>query len=150
MVEIKRTDRYEDAYEIAKALSEYFNEGGLKLIKESVKNEVLYGAFEGDKMIGFTTYKILNPEAIELSFIGILPDYRGKGTGSFFVQETLKEIGSGYKVCEVKTLAETVEDENYARTRNFWRKQGFIPIEIIDPYPGWDPGNPCQILVRLL
>lgn len=49
-------------------------------------------------------------------------------------------------ICYVKTLAETVEDTGYKKTREFYKKLGFNTLEIIDPYPGWSAGNPCQIL----
>ena len=52
----------------------------------------------------------------------------------------------GYRVCYVKTLAETHKDKGYARTRNFYKALGFNTLEIIYPYPGWDGFNPCQIL----
>ena len=54
----------------------------------------------------------------------------------------------GARLVKVKTLAETRPDEGYARTRRFYEKLGFFTVEIIDPYPGWGEGNPCQIMVR--
>jgi len=49
-----------------------------------------------------------------------------------------------------KTLAPDVEYAPYEATRRFYEKKGFIHLETIDPYPGWDPGNPCAIYVRVL
>ena len=50
----------------------------------------------------------------------------------------------------VKTLAPTVDYPPYALTRRFYEKNGFALIDVIDPYPKWDPGNPCAIYVRAL
>jgi len=59
----------------------------------------------------------------------------------------LVELSSEYKVCEVKTLSDKDPYEPYRKTRDFYKNIGFIPIETIDPYPGWGEGNPCQIFV---
>jgi hypothetical protein len=59
-------------------------------------------------------------------------------------------LGGNYKICEVKTLADTHQDPGYSKTRNFYKKLGFVPLEIIHPYPGWGEDNPCQIFVKCL
>lgn len=139
-----------EAYKIAESLPDYFNEGGLKAIQEALEVELVYGAYQEEQLVGFATFKKLNEDAIELSFIGVLPELQGQNIGSTLVAVALEELQARYRICEVKTLADTVDDANYARTRNFWKKQGFVQIEIIDPYPGWDLGNPCVILVKSL
>lgn len=149
-VNIKKSNDSDGAYKIAESLPNYFNQHGLEEIKKAVKNEILFGAYSNDTLIGFVTYKELNPEAIELSWMGVLNEYQGQGVGTKMVEESLIIIGDKYKVCEVKTLAETQPDEGYEKTRRFYKKLGFIPIEIIFPYPGWDQESPCQILVKYL
>lgn len=147
---IKKSTDQEKAFRIAKSLPDYFNEHGLEEIQKAVKDEILFGAYIDDNMIGFVTYKELNLQAIELTWMGILKEYQGQGIGTRLVNESLKEIDSNFQVCEVKTLAETQPDPGYEKTRNFYKKLGFIPIEIISPYPGWGEENPCQILVKYL
>lgn len=149
-IAIKKISDGNMAYEIAKNLSHYFNEHGLAEIKKAVVNEILFGAYIEDQMVGFITYKEINSEAIELSWMGVLIEYQGKGVGTQLVIESLKALSGGHQICEVKTLAETQPDEGYEKTRQFYKKLGFIPIEIIDPYPGWDKDSPCQILVKFL
>lgn len=63
---------------------------------------------------------------------------------------TKKFAGKGYKICYVKTLAETVKDGGYEKTRAFYKSLSFYTLEIIDSYTGWDKGNPCQILAAAL
>lgn len=82
--------------------------------------------------------------------MGIDPDYQNQGVGTKLVIETLKLLSKAYSLCKVKTLAETKPDKGYARTRAFYKNLGFIPIEIVDPYPGWDKDSPCQIFVKWL
>ncbi len=148
--DIRETKDEESAISIAKSLPDYFSETGLKDIGQACRNEKLFGAYKDNKMIGFMTLKELNPEAIELTWMGVLAEYQGQGTGKMLVERALKSIGDQYKICEVKTLAETVENKGYEKTRNFWRNAGFITLEVIDPYPGWETGNPCVIMVKPL
>lgn len=149
---VKRTDNSEEAIKIAKSLrGDYFNEQGLKEIRKAVKEETLYGVFDNNKMVGFITFKEVNPEVIEITWMGILPDYQGKEFGSKMLEESMSNLDEKYKVCEVKTLAETTDpDPGFARTRSFYKKHGFIGLNVISPYPNWGEENPCQIFVKFL
>lgn len=137
------------AFDIAKKLPEFFNADGLKQIESDLESHVLYGAYSGEDMIAFVTYKEVNPETVEMSWLGVLPEMQRKGVGERLVTQTLEELSSKYKVCEVKTLSETEPYEPYRGTRAFYKRMGFIAIETINPYPGWE-GNPCQIFVKFI
>lgn len=54
------------------------------------------------------------------------------------------------RLLEVKTLADRAGYGPYIRTRRFYAWAGFVHLDTIDPFPGWDPGNPCAILVKVL
>lgn len=101
-------------------------------------------------MIGFVTYKENSKDVIEITWLAVMPKYRNKGIGSKLVLESLKLLNGAYKICEVKTLAQTHKDKGYEKTRNFYKKLGFVSLEKIHPYPGWDKDNPCQIFVKSL
>lgn len=149
-VKIKRTKESNNAYLIAKSLPDYFDEKGLMNIKRDVKNHILYGAFLNNKMTGFVTYKKINSEVIEMTWAGIKKEFHSKGIGKKMIIYSLRELKNKYKICEVKTLAETRFDAGYEKTRKFYKKLGFISLEIIDTYPGWTKGNPCQIYIKVL
>ena len=38
----------------------------------------------------------------------------------------------------------------YEATRAFWERSGFVYVDLIDPLPGWQPGNPAAIYVAAL
>ena len=64
------------------------------------------------------------------------------------IEERLR--ADGVTLLEVKTLAPTVVYAPYERTRHFYERAGFLLLETVDPYPGWEPGNPCAIYVKIL
>lgn len=148
-ITIKRTAEAGQVIEIAQRLPEFFDAGGLADIKRESGSAMTYGAYEGEQLLGFAIYKELNPQAVEMRWLAVSPEAQGKGVGTKLVEETIKELAATYEVCEVKTLAETDPYEPYRKTREFYIRQRFVPIEIVHPYPGWGD-NPCQIFVRHL
>lgn len=146
---IKKTDEAERAFQIAKKSPDFFDEEGLKRIEKETKEHLLYGAYLGEEIVGFVTYKEINSDTVEMSWLGVLPEKRGAGVGTRLVNESLNDLSSKYKVCEVKTLSDIDQYEPYKKTRAFYKNIGFIPIETINPYPGWGD-NPCQIFVKFI
>ncbi len=147
---IRKTEEFEKALDIAKSLPEYFNDNGLADIEKELPSQIVYGAYAGKRMLGCASYQKINEHTLELAWLFVLDEFHGQGISTQLVVESLSLEGMGFSVCQVKTLAETSKDEGFARTRSFYEKIGFIPIQIIDPYPGWDSGNPCQIMVKFL
>ena len=129
----------------------YLKSRGLK--EETIKDfkvGFLFGAYDNKNLLGFVCFKELNSQATELAWMAVEPEYKNKGFGTILVNEGLKLLPNKYLVCEVKTLSEIDPDKEYAKTRNFYKKLGFIPLETIDPYPAWGVDNPCQIFVKIL
>lgn len=149
-ITIERTTEFEKALDIAKSLPEFFTQQGLNEIKEQLPGQAVYGAYAGEELVGCISYKKVNNFTIDIAFLFMLATYQGRGIGTRLLEESLAIEGNDFSVCQVNTLAETVEDEGYAMTRKFYEKLGFIPIEIIHPYPGWGMDNPCQIYVKFL
>lgn len=149
-VVVRKADDDARCLAIAAGLPDYFNATGLALLREDLAAGEVYGAFDGETLIGFAVFKAINSEAIELAWLAVERDRWSHGVGTRLVEVGLAGLAGEYRACQVKTLAATVEDEGYARTRRFYAGLGFIPLEVIDPYPGWEAGNPCQIMVRFL
>ena len=149
-LEIKRTKNVKGTLEIAKNLPDYFNEKGLLQISKDVKRHHLFGVFIGKKMVGFATYKKVNRDVLEITWLGISLEFQRRGIGGKLVQESLRQMRNKYKLCIVKTLADSDSSKPYKKTRAFYKAIGFIPLEPISPYPGWDSDNPCQIFVKPL
>jgi len=149
-VEVRRTSDTESSYRLAAALPDYFNAAGLEHMRADVTGGEIIGAYHTTGLIGFALYKEINPEAIELACLAVRRERWSHGVGTRLVTESLALLPSHFRACQVKTLASTVPYPPYERTRRFYVKLGFIPLEVIDPYPGWPPGNPCQLMVACL
>jgi hypothetical protein len=64
--------------------------------------------------------------------------------------EILWMAAGGVSVVEVKTLDRSADYQPYLATRAFWERRGFVYLDMIDPLPGWGPGNPAAIYVAAL
>jgi len=148
---IEKTNKKEEALKLAKELSNFFNEDGIKSLELDLESHELYGAFIDNTLVGFITFRKADVASMEISWLAVKTKYQNQGIGSKLVKDSLRVFSdNGYKICYVKTLAETARDDGYFKTRAFYKKLGFNTLEIISPYPGWTKENPCQILATAL
>lgn len=147
---IAEQDEINTALEIARKNTHFFNRNGLATMKKDLESDISIGAFDQKRMIGFISLKELNKDVIEISWMAVDPQFQNKGIGTQLFCEGLQLISPKYKICEVKTLSETDPDLLYAKTRSFYKKLGFIPLETINPYPRWGKDNPCQMFIKIL
>jgi GNAT superfamily N-acetyltransferase len=123
-----------------KAIVDYVNQVG-KL--------PLYAALESEKPIGFVAIKVHNAYTAEVCVMGVLQESHRKGIGTSLVNIAEKYCrANNFKYLTVKTLDSSAVYEPYERTRNFYRKVGFIPLEVFTAF--WDEENPCLFLVKHL
>jgi len=149
MTTINQTSDTQTCLSIIHSNDHYFGGADQQELERSVEQGIKYGAFVDNQMVGCIVFKKLNNEAYEIDWFAIHPNYQGQGIGSNLLETTIGQLPSTCKLIEVKTLAETDPDPGYARTRKFYIRHGFIPLEIIHPYPGWGDDNPCQIFVKV-
>jgi GNAT superfamily N-acetyltransferase len=107
------------------------------------------GAYvRGDSLVGFLTTQAHNQYTNEIHCMAVLPEYHRKGIGRALVEEAVKRsYAAGFEFLLVKTLGPSKGDPNYERTREFYLKNGFRPLEELH---GVWPENPCLIMVRCL
>ena len=106
---------------------------------------------QSGKIMGFAVCERKSGLAAEILWLSVLPEEQGRGLGSALIAALVADARrAGVVALEVKTLAATVESPLYARTRHYYEGHGFILLDVIDPFPGWAPGNPCAIYVRPL
>lgn len=141
----------DECLHIARNLPLYFTEDGVKNLSKDINIHQLFVAVESGFVRGFITLIEKSPYVAEISWLAVQPEHQHKGCGSAlvnFVATLLKHKGA--KLLEVKTLSPGTDYVPYEITRRFYEKSDFMLVEIIDPYPGWEPGNPCAVYVKIL
>jgi GNAT superfamily N-acetyltransferase len=87
--------------------------------------------------------------AAEIDVMAVRPGYHRQGVGRALLDRVERLLAQdGVEYLQVKTLAETVEYEPYARTRAFYAACGFRPLQVFPDL--WDPENPALQLVKRL
>lgn len=105
-------------------------------------------AEEGDRVLGMVMLEQRTARAAEILWAAVEREHQGGGIGTALVHEAVAAArASGVRLVEVKTLDDSADYEPYAATRAFWEARGFLKLDAIDPFPGWQPGNPCAIYV---
>jgi ribosomal protein S18 acetylase RimI-like enzyme len=150
MIHIRRIhdDDHDSIVEVAKALHPgWFNELGLNQIAGALKTEQGLVALDNEAIVGFLIYCTdENSKTAELSWIAVRPEFHRKGIGRALVS-ALEEVlaRQGFCSLEVSTVAQTIEDELYARTRSFYHSIGFLDMQIDK---GWFRSGDDRLLLR--
>ncbi len=136
------------AAEILEQLPGWFeNEQARKQYAGDCQNQAVFCMRKEGKAAGFLAAKRLSDRAAEIAVMGVAPEMHRGGIGQALFWRCAAwcwQNGIGY--LQVKTLGEKNADAGYARTRAFYQKMGFAPLECFDEI--WGKENPCQILVR--
>jgi len=106
-----------------------------------------FAAYDGDQAIGFLALKIHNPYTGDIHSIGVLEAYHRHGIGAKLLVMAEDYLQShGHRYLTVKTLDSSANYEPYERARQFYFKQGFVPLEVFTHH--WDEENPCLFMVK--
>lgn len=134
---------------ILEALPDWFEvpESREAYIRES-RNQQLFAAYDEDLPVGFMCLKETGKDTAELSVLGVLKEYHGKGIGrELFRKAKEAAVRNGYSFLQVKTVKMGVY-EDYDKTNRFYLALGFKEFEVFPLL--WDEDNPCQIYVMSL
>jgi GNAT superfamily N-acetyltransferase len=140
---------------IAQALPDYFTADAVAAIHRALAEgpaSVVEEAADGVRAVaGFAIVEHKGPAVAELAWMVVHPARRGQGYGSALLAAVAERLRArGVQLLEVKTLAPEADYAPYEATRRFYERAGFLHLETVDPYPGWEPGSPCAIYVKIL
>lgn len=136
---------------IGAALPSYFTPSALVQMAHDLAAHEVWVREQAGMLVGFVIIERKVSPALEIVWLAVAPDRQGQGHGAALIEAlAVHAKRDGIALLAVKTLAATVESPRYARTRQFYERQGFLLLDVIDPYPGWSPGNPCALYVRIL
>ncbi len=134
--------------EIARGLPEWFNEAGLEAMERDLKSETTFIAVENGRVLGFITVKPIDKKALEILWMAVTREFRGKGIGTEmlrFVERWAEE--RNFEILVVKTSGD-LSYKPYDETRRFYERRGFVRVALIDPYPEW--GEEALIYVKCI
>tara|TARA_Y100000590_G_C15672862_1_gene996899 strand:- start:530 stop:1000 length:471 start_codon:yes stop_codon:yes gene_type:complete len=135
---------------ILRSLPDWFGieESIVQYIKDADKMPTMIVKNETEE-IGFLTIKKHFKESADIHCMGILPQYHRKGIGIQLIKKVEIHLkNEGVKILQVKTISEESDCKFYAKSRQFYKSIGFIPLEVFPKL--WDESNPCLQLVKQL
>lgn len=101
------------------------------------------------EIVGFITCQRHFPRAAEIHVMAVREANHRQGLGRMLVAHAEQQLAAdGVEFFQVKTLAPSHPDQNYAKTRKFYKAVGFTPFEANENI--WDARNPCLIMVKRL
>jgi GNAT superfamily N-acetyltransferase len=101
-----------------------------------------------DHIIGVTLVSHHFPRSSEIHFTVVDRGAHGQGVGSATIRAIADDLSRrGADMLMVKALGPSHSDLNYARTRHFYEKMGFVPLEETEL---WGSDTPCLIMVKPL
>jgi GNAT superfamily N-acetyltransferase len=113
------------------------------------KDYPFFAAYDNDQPIGFAALKIQNEFTADLYNFGVLEHYHRQGVGTQLLEAIERYCkDSGYLYLTVKTLDSSAKYEPYERTRAFYHKMGFVPLEVFTAF--WNEENPCLFMAKYL
>jgi len=137
---------------ILRSLPDWFGiEASIVDYAEDTRSMPFYAAFAGDETdaVGFLAIKEHNEHTAEICVMGILSEYHRTGIGRELTERAVRRCAAAGKTfLTVKTLDESANSDDYARTRKFYYAMGFIPLEVFPLL--WDESNPCLFLAKYL
>ena len=102
----------------------------------------------GGPIVGLLALRHHGADSSEIHVMAVSPTHHGRGIGTALLcraEDALRARGVQY--LQVKTLGPSRPDEPYARTRGFYSRMGFRPLE---ENLLWGAANPCLIMVKHL
>jgi putative hydrolase of HD superfamily len=114
-----------------------------------VANMETWAIIENENAIGFISLNKHNNYTAEIHVMGVLESHHRQHVGQMLITEAENFLSeNNFQFLQVKTLSESRENEEYHRTRKFYQKMGFIPVEEFKTL--WGNDNPCLLLIKAL
>lgn len=143
-------DRERDVEDILRSLPQWFGiEESIQMYVRDSKTLPGFGVETGSKLSGFISLMQHFTKAWEVHCIAVAANERNRGLGTVLLDQAESWlVQQGARYLQIKTIADTSSDPNYAETRKFYLSRGYEPIEVFPTL--WGPTNPALQLVKVL
>lgn len=152
-VDVLGPDDADACLAIVAALPAWFGDAdGLAQMRRSVRTDHGFVVRRDDgTLAGFLTMAHPFPQTWEIAWMAVAPLLHRQGVGRLFVEASTsygRSMGGAGGLLVVKTLSAADPSPEYAATRAFYARLGFVPVAEVPEH--WGPENPCVILARPL
>ncbi|MCA9750563.1 MAG: GNAT family N-acetyltransferase [Gemmatimonadetes bacterium] len=134
---------------ILRDLPDWFGiEEAIVSYRRDIESLETWVAETGEGVAGFLTLKPHNEHSAEIQVLAVRAPLHARGVGRALVEHAEGLLRTRrVDFFQVKTLGPSRSNANYDRTRGFYLRMGFLPLE---ENKLWGEGNPCLILVKHL
>ena len=146
--EFIETNKSEICEKILRSLPQWFGiESAILDYIKDVQQMPMIVAKDDSGVIGFLALNRHNKHTAEVHVMGILPQFHRQKIGQQLILHAERYLHQeGYQYLTVKTLSESRPNEEYDRTRKFYLRVGFLPVEEFKTL--WGEHNPCLFMVK--
>lgn len=141
-------DTCSDCERILRSLPRWFGieESLLEYVRDADRFPTFH-ALDNGRSVGFLTVREHFQECWEVHCIAVLAERRGQGTGRKLHAHVERWLQArGVRFLQVKTLADSHPSKEYAQTRAFSARLGYVPHEVFPRL--WGPMLPVLQLVK--
>jgi GNAT superfamily N-acetyltransferase len=140
----------DDLARLLAAVPERFgqSESNAEYIEAARSKETWTVRDDRDRVVGVTLVERHFAHVAEVHLIVVDRAVHGAGVGTAMLRAIEDDaVRRRVALLQVKTLGASHSDPHYARTRQFYEKWGFLPLEETDL---WGEATPCLIMVKPL
>ena len=116
---------------------------------DAVREFRMWASYNENQVIGFISVQMHNPSSMEVHVMGVLENFHNRKIGSSLLNAAVQNLKiENVEYLQVKTLSEKHPDMHYAKTRKFYEKMGFVPVQEFSLL--WGKDNPCvQMILKI-
>lgn len=116
---------------------------------DGLRHRPSFVAHEGGGITGFISLEPAFPESCEIHVLAVRPECHRQGVGRALLAHAEGwAVAAGCAMTYMFTLGPSHPDEGYARTRAFWRAQGYLPL--FETSALWGPEQPALVSAKAL
>jgi ribosomal protein S18 acetylase RimI-like enzyme len=150
VVSLDSRTHLEGCIEVLASLPEWFGyPNALESARDAIAVQRGFVALEDERVVGFVVTSPVAEETIEITYLAVHADCRGKGLGRALVHAVRNAaIDDGFSYVSLLTLGPSSPSEHYAQTRSFYRRLGFAGAKELH-ITEWG-GAPALVMVARL
>ena len=137
---------------LAHDLTEHFTPDTMEALARDLKTDLLYAAVDdAERVSGFLCLRRTSAQAAAITWLTVARNKWDRGPAAALLDRAAADArAKGARILCLKTLSPDTGYEPLAPAWRFYEKHGFLIVDTIEPYPGWEPGHPCAVMVKIL